>query len=177
MDGLSMTIAHQETPSPSTPYGTKGAGEGGRMLTPAVLSAAIEDALEPYGVHITSLPISAEPRRVGVFALNGQRATSFDPCCRAGCEARRPSPASPGVALIPASSGKIVRHRLDRGGDRRLNRALHTIVLSLRRTDPRTHAYVARRVCEGKSERDATRCLKRYLARSLFRQLEAMSRA
>ena len=55
-----MTIAHQETPSPYTPYGTKGAGEGGRMLTPAILSAAIEDALEPYGVRITSLPISAE---------------------------------------------------------------------------------------------------------------------
>ena len=54
-----MTIAHQQTPSPYTPYGIKGAGEGGRMLTPAVLSAA-EDALEPYGVRITSLPITAE---------------------------------------------------------------------------------------------------------------------
>ncbi len=82
-----------------------------------------------------------------------------------------------GVAPIPASSGKVVRHRLDRGGDRRLNRALHTIVLSLRRTDPRTQAYVARRVAEGKSEREATRCLKRYLARSLFRMLEAMPQA
>ena len=46
-----MTVAHQETPSPYTPYGIKGAGEGGRMLTPAILSAAIEDALAPYGVH------------------------------------------------------------------------------------------------------------------------------
>ena len=79
-----------------------------------------------------------------------------------------------GVAPIPASSGKVVRHRLDRGGDRRLNRALHTIVLALRRTDPRTQAYIARRTSEGKSEREAVRCLKRYLARSLFRQLEAM---
>ena len=81
-----------------------------------------------------------------------------------------------GVAPIPASSGKVVRHRLDRGGDRRLNRALHTIVVSLRRTDPRTQAYIARRVAEGKSEREAVRCLKRYLARSLFRELEAMPR-
>lgn len=79
-----------------------------------------------------------------------------------------------GVAPIPASSGKVVRHRLDRGGDRRLNRALHTIVLGLRRTDPETKAYVARRVSEGKSEREAVRCLKRYLARSLFRLMEAM---
>ncbi len=81
-----------------------------------------------------------------------------------------------GVAPIPASSGKVVRHRLDRGGDRRLNRALHTIVLSLRRVDDETKAYIARRVSEGKSEREAVRCLKRYLARSLFRMLEAMPR-
>jgi transposase len=79
-----------------------------------------------------------------------------------------------GTAPIPASSGKTVRHRLDRGGDRKLNRALHTIILTRRRIDPRTQAYIARRVSEGKSERDAVRCLKRYLARSLFRMLEAM---
>jgi CO/xanthine dehydrogenase Mo-binding subunit len=60
MDVPTMVIDHQETPSPYTPYGIKGAGEGGRMLTPAVLSAAIEDALEPYGARITSLPITAE---------------------------------------------------------------------------------------------------------------------
>lgn len=78
-----------------------------------------------------------------------------------------------GVAPIPASSGKVQRHRLDRGGDRRLNRALHTIVLCRRRVDAETKAYIARRVSEGKSEREAVRCLKRYLARSLFRQLEA----
>lgn len=79
-----------------------------------------------------------------------------------------------GVAPIPASSGKVVRHRLDRGGDRRLNRALHTIVLCRRRLDPETKRYIARRVSEGKSEREAVRCLKRYLARSLFRLLEGM---
>jgi transposase len=78
-----------------------------------------------------------------------------------------------GAAPLPASSGKTVRHRLDRGGDRRVNRALHTIVLTLRRTDPSTRAYIARRVSEGKSTREAVRCLKRYLARSLFRLLEA----
>jgi len=78
-----------------------------------------------------------------------------------------------GAPPIPASSGKLVRHRLDRGGDRRLNRALHTIVLTRRRGDAATIAYIARRVSEGKSERDAVRCLKRYLARQLFRLLEA----
>jgi transposase len=79
-----------------------------------------------------------------------------------------------GVAPIPASSGKVVRHRLDRGGDRRLNRALHTVILIRRRLDPETQAYIARRVAEGKSEREAVRCLKRFLARSLFRLMEAM---
>jgi transposase len=77
-----------------------------------------------------------------------------------------------GAAPIPASSGKTVRYRLDRGGDRRANRALHTIALTLRRSDPQTRAYIARRLREGKTEREATRCLKRYLARSLYRLLE-----
>ncbi len=59
LDVPTMIIEHQETPSPYTPYGIKGAGEGGRMLTPAIMSAAIEDALSPYGVTVTSLPITA----------------------------------------------------------------------------------------------------------------------
>jgi transposase len=78
-----------------------------------------------------------------------------------------------GVAPIPASSGQVVRHRPDRGGDRRLNRALHTIALQRSRTDADTIAYITRRRSEGKSLRDALRCLKRYLVRSLFRMLEA----
>ncbi len=77
-----------------------------------------------------------------------------------------------GVAPIPASSGKTTRHRLSRGGDRQLNRALHTIVLHRRQHDPATRDYIARRVSEGKSSRDATRLLKRYLARHLYRLLE-----
>jgi CO/xanthine dehydrogenase Mo-binding subunit len=60
MEAPSMTVGHQETPSPYTAYGIKGAGEGGRMLTPAIMSAAIEDALSPYGARVTSLPITAE---------------------------------------------------------------------------------------------------------------------
>ena len=77
-----------------------------------------------------------------------------------------------GSAPIPASSGKVLRHRLDRGGDRRLNRALHTIVLTRRRNHPATIAYIERRIREGKSTREAVRCLKRYLARHLYRLLE-----
>ena len=77
-----------------------------------------------------------------------------------------------GVAPIPASSGQTRRHRLSRGGDRQLNRALHTIVLHRRQHDPATQDYIARRITEGKSRRDATRLLKRYLARHLYRLLQ-----
>jgi transposase len=77
-----------------------------------------------------------------------------------------------GVAPIPASSGQTRRHRLSRGGDRQLNRALHTIILHRRQLDPTTRDSIARRISEGKSTRDATRLLKRYLARHLYRLLE-----
>jgi transposase len=77
-----------------------------------------------------------------------------------------------GTAPIPASSGRVTRHRLDRGGDRQLNRALHQIILSRRRHHPPTTAYIARRTSEGKSEREAIRSLKRYLARHLYRILQ-----
>ena len=77
-----------------------------------------------------------------------------------------------GTAPIPASSGMTVRHRLNRSGDRRLNQAIHTIVVTRMRVDPETQAYTERRRAEGKSDREIKRCLKRYITRQLFRQLE-----
>ncbi len=77
-----------------------------------------------------------------------------------------------GAAPIPASSGQTTRHRLSRGGDRQLNRALHTVILHRRLHDPATKDYIARRVSEGKTTRDAVRLLKRYLARHLYRVLD-----
>ena len=77
-----------------------------------------------------------------------------------------------GVAPIPASSGQTVRYRLDRSGDRKLNRTLHLILLTRKRTHAPTIDYIQRRTSEGKTRREATRCLKRYLARSLYRLLE-----
>ena len=82
-----------------------------------------------------------------------------------------------GVAPLPASSGQTIRHRLSRGGDRQLNRALHTVILHRRQHDPATRDYIARRVAEGKSARDATRILKRYLARHLYRVMQYTSPA
>jgi transposase len=77
-----------------------------------------------------------------------------------------------GVAPLPASSGQTIRHRLSRGGDRQLNRALHTVILHRRQHDAATRSYIARRVAEGKTTREATRTLKRYLARHLYRVMQ-----
>jgi Transposase IS116/IS110/IS902 family len=73
-----------------------------------------------------------------------------------------------GVSPVPASSGKTVRHRLNPGGDRAANSALHIIAIGRLRTDQRTKHYVARRIAEGHSKLDAIRALKRYLAREVF---------
>lgn len=73
-----------------------------------------------------------------------------------------------GVSPVPASSGKTVRHRLNRGGDRSANSALHIIAIGRLRTDHRTKDFVARRIADGHSKLDAIRALKRYLAREVF---------
>ena len=65
-------------------------------------------------------------------------------------------------------SGKVTRHRLNRGGDRAANSALHIIAIGRLRTDPRTKAYVQKRIAEGHSKLEAIRCLKRYIAREVF---------
>lgn len=76
-----------------------------------------------------------------------------------------------GVNPIPASSGNTVRHRLNRGGDRRLNQALHMAVITRMAHDPETRDYVARRRADGRTNREIRRILKRYLARQLYRTL------
>ena len=80
-----------------------------------------------------------------------------------------------GTCPIPASSGRTVRHRLNRGGDRALNRAIHTIATVRMRDCPATQAYIARRTAEGKTIREIKRCLKRYITRELYRSLTARS--
>ncbi|MEJ1383029.1 MAG: transposase, partial [Candidatus Sedimenticola sp. (ex Thyasira tokunagai)] len=73
-----------------------------------------------------------------------------------------------GVNPLQASSGKTVRHRLNRGGSRSANNALWTIAMVRMRSDPRTRTYVARRTAEGKSTKEISRCLKRYIVRELY---------
>jgi transposase len=76
-----------------------------------------------------------------------------------------------GTAPVPVSSGRTDRHRLNRLGDRQLNRALHQVAVTRMRCHPQTLAYIQRRRAEGKTDRDIRRCLKRYLARHLYRIL------
>ena len=78
-----------------------------------------------------------------------------------------------GASPIPASSGKTTRHRLNYGGDRQANRALHLIAVCRLRYCPRTRAYAKRRTAEGKTKRETMRCLKRYIAREVYNSLRA----
>jgi transposase len=79
-----------------------------------------------------------------------------------------------GVNPIPASSGNTTRHRLNRGGDRRLNKALHTIAITRMSRHPGTKAYLQKRLAEGRTRREIRRCIKRYLARHLYRTLNTL---
>jgi transposase len=76
---------------------------------------------------------------------------------------------------IEASSGKTIRHRLNRGGDRQANAALYRIVMVRLRHDPKTQDYMARRIKQGKSKREVIRCLKRYVAREVFAALQQIN--
>ncbi len=78
-----------------------------------------------------------------------------------------------GVSPVQASSGKVQRHRLNRGGDRQANAALWRIALVRLNCDPRTKAYLAKRTADGKSKAESIRCLKRYIAREIFAALPA----
>jgi transposase len=78
-----------------------------------------------------------------------------------------------GASPIPASSGQTTRHRLNHGGDRQLNRALHDSTLTRARICPPTRTYITRRRATGKTDREIRRSLKRYIARELFGTLQA----
>jgi transposase len=77
-----------------------------------------------------------------------------------------------GIAPIPASSGRTDRHRLDRGGNRQINAAIHRIAVTRARCQPQTQDYLARKKAEGKTNRDAIRCLKRHLTRRIWHLLQ-----
>jgi transposase len=79
-----------------------------------------------------------------------------------------------GTAPIPASSGTTIRYRLNRGGDRQANNAIHTIAMIRAKHQPETRDYLERRIQEGKTKREALRCLKRHVSRELYHRLTAI---
>lgn len=81
-----------------------------------------------------------------------------------------------GVNPIPASSGNAVRHRLNRGGDRKLNKALYKVAIIRMTHDEETRAYVKKREAEGRTTKEIRRCLKRYLARQVYRLFNSQSK-
>ena len=138
-----------------------------RALALQAEAAELEAQLQPL-VRELAPALLAEPG-VGVITA-AQLLSSWSHQGRFRSEAAFASLA--GAAPIPASSGQLIRHRLNRGGDRQLNRALHTITLSRLAHDVETKHYAARRAAEGKTPREIKRCLKRHLARRLYRLLE-----
>jgi transposase len=142
--------------------------------------AALDTELKDITKRITDLvrqsPASGLLDQPGIGPITAAVAlTSWSHLGRIRSEAAFASLA--GASPIPASSGNTVRHRINRGGDRRLNRALHMAIVTRMRMDPRTRAYVERRTAEGRTLREIRRCLKRYLAREIYRHLNAAARA
>ncbi len=81
-----------------------------------------------------------------------------------------------GIAPIPVSSDNTNRHRLDRGGNRQINATIHRIAVTRLRCHPETRDYIARKRAEGKSTKDAIRCLKRHLTRRIWQLLQTPAR-
>jgi transposase len=136
-----------------------------------VQAKELEEAMRPL-VHVTGPQLLNEVG-IGVI-LAAQVIVSWSHAGRCRNEAAFARLA--GVAPVEATSGQNqTRHRLSRGGDRQLNRALHQAITIRSQYDDRTKAYIARRVSEGRTRREVRRCLKRYLARHLYRVLESAS--
>jgi transposase len=135
---------------------------------------ALSEEIDELEAHLDRLVGQVAPELVSLPGIGTDSAATLlvvagDNPQRLGSEASFASLC--GVAPIEASSGKVVRHRLNRGGNREANRALYMICLARMRRDPRTQEYVARRTQEGKSKREIIRCLKRYVAREAYRVL------
>jgi transposase len=145
----------------------------------ARLGLTLEAEAAEYETEIEQLVVAVCPvllEQPGIGAITAaQFIVSWSHAGRIRSEAAFASLA--GVAPIAASSGTVTRHRLNRSGDRQLNRALHTVALTRLKLHEPTKAYAARRTSEGKSAREIKRCLKPAIAREVYRMLEAHAAA
>lgn len=142
-----------------------------RRLANAIRAAAAELAANKR--HLAGLVRGLAPAlldKTGVGPVSAAQAiVSWSH--RGRCRSDAAFAALAGASPLQASSGRTTRHRLNRGGDRQLNRALHDITLTRWRADPRTHDYIARRRAAAKNDTEIRRALKRYVARELYRYL------
>jgi transposase len=125
-----------------------------REITALVIRLAPQLLIEPGFGPLTAAKLVGEVAGAQRFATSAKLARAA------------------GVAPIPASSGNTQRHRLDQGGNRQINAALHRVIVTRARCHQPTRDYITRRRSEGKSTREAIRCLKRYLARRVWRLLQ-----
>jgi transposase len=171
-DRVLVTVARRWEPRQASREQAVRHGEIRRL---AVAVRAGRDALATNRAQLQTIVDEMAPaliERRGVGAVTAAQAiVSFSHPGR--CRSDAAFAALSGTSPVPASSGQTVRHRLNRGGDRALNSAIHTIALTRIRSCPTTKEYVARRTAEGKSSREIRRCIKRYIARELYRVLNA----
>jgi transposase len=169
-----MLVRATTTPIPSQPASPSDA----TMVALGSLTRrcqALDDEITTLDTHLDRLVAQAAPRLLELFGVGVETAGALlvaagDNPGRLGSEAAFAKLC--GVAPLEASSGKTIRHRRNRGGDRQANAALYRIVLVRRRWHQPTRDDVARRITEGKSKREIIRCLKRYLAREVFAALK-----
>ena len=134
----------------------------------------LEDEIAGVDELLSHLVTTSAPEMLGLFGVGIDTAATLLVTAGDNPERLRSEAAWAhlrGVAPIEASSGKVTRHRLDRGGDRNANQALWRIVMTRLSFDPRTREYMERRTKEGRSKREVIRILKRYVAREVFNHL------
>jgi transposase len=137
---------------------------------------ALDGEIAALDRHLTALVATAAPRTTALLGVGTGHAGQLLVTAGQNFSRLRSEAAFArlcGAAPLPASSGQTVRHRLNPGGDRAANSALHMIAVVRLRYCERTRAYAARRTAEGRSKKEILRCLKRYLAREVFHTLRA----
>jgi transposase len=135
---------------------------------------ALEAEVHELDVHLDRLTAECAPTLVALNGVGTQTASAL--LCATGDNADRLRSEASFAALcgaspIDASSGLQRRHRLNRGGDRQANAALYIVVICRLRWHPASQAYMARRLAEGKTRKEVIRCLKRYVARQIYRAI------
>jgi hypothetical protein len=143
----------------------------GVMRDMAARSRALATDATRYQHELAQLVASLDPTLLSEPGVGPISAAKLLVCDPARFNSEAAFALCNGTAPIPASSGKTIRHRLNRGGDRQVNNAIHTIALSRSLHHPETRAYLDRRITEGKTKREAMRSLKRHLSRNLFQRL------